>query len=209
MSLRRISVLAWPKLILLPVTAFLFLTACGDSDSNSPTEPHSRIDLLANGGIEEGNTEPDNWIAKITGESAFLMERSFEEGNPDNQYLCISGPASPQGSSFSFWEQTINTDIPFNKAVHLKVSIKLVGVDGKGVAVAIRTDDTDPRDDYAEGFITSEGYTEITGNIDWTEYEIALGSVHPETKTITVFLLMLPDTKGTVCFDDVSLTYAE
>ena len=70
----------------------------------------------------------------------------------------------------------------------------------------IRGDDTYQPSGSAEAFATTQGEIPITGVQDWTEYSVTLGSVPSQAKSLTVYLVFLPQTTGTVAFDAASLT---
>ena len=47
----------------------------------------------------------------------------------------------------------------------------------------------------------------ITGTFDWKEQSIKMTKVGENIKSLTVYLVYLPNTTGEVYFDDISLTY--
>lgn len=53
---------------------------------------------------------------------------------------------------------------------------------------------------------STQGEVPITGLKDWTEYRVTLNEVPSRIESLTVYLLFLPNTTGTVYFDEVSLT---
>lgn len=58
----------------------------------------------------------------------------------------------------------------------------------------------------ADQYLNS-GSLGIEGTTDWTTYSLELDEpVGVDMTSITVYLLLLPDTSGTVYFDDASLT---
>ncbi len=60
----------------------------------------------------------------------------------------------------------------------------------------------------AEVYTTSQGRRSITGTADWKEYTLALPEPSNDNiKSITLYLIMPPETKCTVYFDDISLYY--
>ena len=82
----------------------------------------------------------------------------------------------------------------------------LDGVRGEGVAIAIRTDDTVTPKGYAEAFVTTQGTAQISGSMGWREYSVTLNQVPLTAESITVYLIYLPGTTGTVYLDDISLS---
>jgi hypothetical protein len=56
-------------------------------------------------------------------------------------------------------------------------------------------------------FASTEGTIKINGTKDWTTYTVELKEkVRSDINNIRVFLFYLPETSGTVYFDDASLT---
>lgn len=102
--------------------------------------------------------------------------------------------------------QTLNTDIPTGKSLTLRVRIK-GQLEGDGVSIAIRGDDTSNISGVGEQFATTQGPSPISGTFNWTEYGLNLDTIEPNIKSLTVYLIYLPNTTGTVYFDDVSLVF--
>jgi hypothetical protein len=86
----------------------------------------------------------------------------------------------------------------------VKIKSKL---EGTGASIAIRGDDTFPPSGSAEQFVTTQAITPISGTFAWTEYTIKLDDVETATRSLTVYLMILPNTTGEAYFDDVSLSF--
>lgn len=103
-------------------------------------------------------------------------------------------------------DQPFSTNIPIGKSLSLSVRIK-GQLEGEGVSIVIRGDDSPLADGSREQFATTQGNSPIGGAFNWTKFSIGLGTVEPNIQSITVFLVYLPNTTGNVYFDDVSLTF--
>ena len=103
------------------------------------------------------------------------------------------------------WAQSIKGQLPYGAKLELKVKIKMENVTGSGGAIAVRFDNTERPEGIAEGFVTTQGIVNITGTADWTEYSLISETLTEETKSITVYFLMLNNTKGIIRFDDIIL----
>lgn len=168
------------------------------------TQEIKPIELLKNTTFEGGATVPVDW-GYITGKDFFIGEWNDKEFVSPNRSAKITAVKSDT-FQIAFWYQTISDNLPFGKDVTLRVKIK-GKLNGKGVSIAIRTDDTEIVSGRAEQFITTENLSPITGIFDWTEKTIALSNIRSSSKSITVYFIYLPNTTGEVYFDNASLTY--
>ncbi|NRB51304.1 MAG: hypothetical protein HRU41_26770 [Saprospiraceae bacterium] len=184
------------SLLVLP----LFILSCEKDD----IQDGSANELLSNGDLEIGSGTPNGWFSNApcpdtelswTEEEAFSPRKSLKISNPTLESTC-----------FSFWGQSFSTDIPIGKSLSLSVQIK-GQLEGEGVSIVIRGDDSPLADGSGEQFVTTQGNSPISGTFNWTEFSIGLGTVEPNIQSITVFLVYLPNTTGTVYFDDVSLVF--
>jgi len=183
--------------ILTLISLSSFLLSCDDDEAG-------KNQLIVNGDVEAGATFPNSWWFN-TGNNQYETAWTDQESYSAKKSLQISSPAT-HTSGFAFWAQTITSNLPIGKGVTLSVKIKgdLVG---EGVSIAIRGDNTSVPDGSGEQFITTQGSESITGTFDWTDHSITLSSVDATTKSITIYFVFLPNTKGKVYFDDVSLTF--
>jgi hypothetical protein len=157
---------------------------------------------LQNGAVEDGSYYPDFWWHG--GYSGFDFDWSTDFSvSPSHSLKIIDAGAAE--SSFAFWAQSFKAVNFVRGAITLAASVRLEGVTGNGIAIAIRGDDTVMPSGSAEVFATTQGEIQINGSQEWTEYSVTLPHVPVEIKSITVYLIHLHGTQGTVYFDDVSL----
>jgi hypothetical protein len=189
-------------------------TEAGDSVTDSEasiqtadaeTKPRQIVFLPMNSGVEQGQGIPSGWyksentaVLSWTDEVAHAGDRSIKIASTDKrEHVCA-------------WAYTVTTGLPVGKQLTLTVHLKTVDVKGQGVCVALRADDTPTADDKAEMYATTQGKKIIKGSHDWTEYSISFSEpLSFEIKSVTVYLIFLPDTKGSVYFDDITLSYKE
>ncbi len=158
--------------------------------------------FLNNGSVEMGTGTPDDWFLS-TGNNSYDVVWTDEDSYSGDNSLRIS-TGTQNSSDFAFWAQSFNSDIPFGESVTLSVWIK-GELTGNGVSIAIRGDDTETIQGSAEQFVSTQGASSITGNFDWTQYSITLDSIDADIKILTVYLIFLTETTGTVYFDDIQL----
>jgi hypothetical protein len=170
---------------------------CGKDDDATPQE------LLLNLDLESGGTQPSGWWIGVEGD--YTLTWTAEESNSPSKSLKIAAD-QPVLTSLAFWGQTIPNAVSNGHDVILSVKIKCKNVVGQGIAIAVRGDDTTTIAGAAEQFASTEGSTKIGGTFDWTTYTVKLTKVKQEMRTLSIFLMMLPNTTGTVYFDDTSLT---
>lgn len=77
---------------------------------------------------------------------------------------------------------------------------------GQGVSLVIRGDDSPRPAGFAEVFATTQGTTTISGSSGWEEWAVTLDRLPTGIQSVTVYLVFLPGTTGTVRFDAVELT---
>ncbi len=186
------------KFLLLVVVALAF-SACQKDDDNS--FPDS---ILQNASLETGTGNiPEGWWQNPGPNNMGWTDDEAYQG--DRSILMNSTSNSP---NFSFWAQTHNEDIDHGQMLNLSLYLKLDSIQGQGLSLVIRGDETPNPEGTAEYFFSTEGNTPIVGTHDWTEYNIATTSVIPESiQSITIYLILLPETTGTAYFDAVKLEY--
>lgn len=159
--------------------------------------------LLRNGFFENGLESPVGWWKKTSFNRVELSEN--QSYTADRSIVIKSSEARDE---FSFLAQTIEADSILGKTLVLKVFIKTENLIGKGAAIAIRADKTTTPNGNSEYFYSSEGRNIIIGNKDWMEYSIKLNAmINDDIKSVTIYLILLPETSGTVYFDEISLSY--
>ncbi|PHN07005.1 hypothetical protein [Flavilitoribacter nigricans] len=187
---------------LLLFFASLLLVSCKKDDDDSMGSSSS--ELLTNGDLEIGSGTPNGWF---TGPSCTDIDLSWtdEESFSPSKSVKISN-TTLESDCFTYWGQHRNTDIPTGKSLTLRAMIK-GQLEGNGVGIVIRGDDTPDISGTAEQFATTQGVSPISGTFDWTEYSLSLGPIEATTKSLTVYLVYHPGTTGDVYFDDVSLEF--
>ncbi len=190
--------------ILVVFVPFLSLT-CKNSTEPDLFEPFPGIQILNNSNVEEGSGSPNNWLFWPSSNQSYSGARTRDQAFSASQSLRIHSNHITTTSG-SFWAQTIVSDIPVGKSLTLKAWIKLENVVGKGIALAVRGDNTTAPTDSAEVFSSTEENIVISGTEDtWIPYTVTLPAVPADIKSIVVYLLFLPETSGTVYFDDITL----
>ncbi|GAB3499810.1 hypothetical protein GCM10027341_23880 [Spirosoma knui] len=138
----------------------------------------------------------------------------FGEPNPNsylnnrttagNSYsLPLSATAIKDTSTFSYWVAGFQpgNELTIGKTLTLRAKVRLDNVQGTGISLALRGD---TRVQTAALFASTQTQKVIRGTADFTEYTLTL----PYTKSVdlvSVYLLLLPKTTGTVTFSDVSV----
>jgi hypothetical protein len=176
----------------------LFLTFMGCKD-----DPEPAIQLLVNTDMDAGATSPNSWWDLE--QTVYTTEWTTEETSSGTRSLKISATQSDT-TNFAFWSQSYVGAIPVGKDVLLSVKVKCKNVSGTGISIAIRGDNAETSNSIAEQFSTSQGITNISGEFDWTTYQVRLNKIQSDIKSLTVYFVFLPNTIGTVYFDDASLT---
>jgi hypothetical protein len=179
------------------ITSLLFLVSilfsC-DKDDPNPAQ------LIVNGNVESGTANPTGWVNYSSpGITNSWTSDAFSSSNHSLKITSDTGP-----DDIGYWTQNYNGAIPIGKDLTLRVKIKCDNLDGEGVSIAISADDSTPT---AIQFSTTQGKKTIDGTFDWTLYDVTLEAVDADAKNIYVFLIFLPNTTGTVYFDDASLEY--
>jgi hypothetical protein len=167
------------------------------------TSEWTPIRTLMNGGFEAGEVWPLHWWRGGLGCGNFKFGWHDVDGWEGARAVNISRNRASD-SEFGFWAQTIFAEDLIGGSATLRARVKTDLV-GQGVSLVIRGDDTLVPSGSAEAFISTQNRIAITGVQDWTEYSITMNWVPWGMKSITVYLVFLPETTGTVFFDAVSL----
>ena len=191
------------------LTVYMLISASSgevyfDNLGITSSEASAPVTSLVNGNMESGNYSPDNWWFGSADNSLFSFKWDSSEYLSADHSLNISSDNS--GDKFSFWAQTISANELSGKKLTLNANIKAVSLDGDGVYIAIRGDDSNPPSGSAEVFATTQGNKKISGTFDWKKFNVTLENVPSEIKTLTFYLIYGTKTSGSVYFDDVSLT---
>jgi hypothetical protein len=127
---------------------------------------------------------------------------SYEESFSPNYSLKISRTVIDTAKIW-YWYQIYSGKIPVGRDLTLKAKIKGVYLSGNGASIVIRCDGATP----GLQFETTQNVVNISGTFDWATYTVTLSKVQSNITSIIVYLIYLPNTTGTVYFDDVTLTY--
>lgn len=182
------------KKFLILCTFFLTLMGCKD-------DSESVIQLLVNTDMEAGATSPNSWWDNEN--TVYITEWSTEEASSGIRSLKISTTQS-DAVNFAFWAQSYEGAIPVGKDVVLSVKVKCKNMSGQGVSIAVRGDESNATS--ATQFSTTQGKISITGDFDWTTYQVRLEDIQSDIKSLYVYFVFLPNTVGDVYFDDATLT---
>jgi hypothetical protein len=163
------------------------------------------LTALTNGSFEAGASVPDFWTrggmsANLTGFSLDWQNLGAFDGA---RSVSITRMQSSQ-TEFAYWSQTLRPDAFRDGPVTLTARVRSELV-GDGASIAIRGDDTSVASGDAESFATSQFATPITGSSGWVDRTVRLERLPANTKTLTVYLIFLPRTTGSVYFDAVTL----
>lgn len=184
------------SLLTLSLIALLF-SGCSKND------PAPAIELLNNGNVESGTSAPTSWFNR-TPTSSIPVAWSTDVASSPTHSLKISQTAVINTSDFTYWGQTYTGNMPTGKDVTLSVKIKGVNLTGPGVSIVIRADgDVTPQ----LQFVSTQNTTTISGTFDWTTYTLKLPKLTSGVTYLIVYLVYLPNTTGTVYFDNASLTH--
>ena len=190
------------KTILLVLSTILLFSGCKKDEEGQPTPTGI---VLSNTGAEQGSGGmPDDWwFRNGPYQVGWTSEEAFEG---DNSIKITSD--SSDDDDFGFWAISSTEGIEEGRRLRLQVSVKTVGVEGEGASIVIRGDDTTTPQGSAELFISTQGDIYIGGTSDWKDYSVDLEDfISPTIQSITVYLVLLPNTSGTVYFDNIRLTY--
>jgi hypothetical protein len=202
---RRVKMILKQLLFFFVLILFLFsFMSCQKS-----IEPINWINFLRNSDIEEGLIGPAYWDDGQEGYAQFDLSWSEDESVSTSHSLKIQLDSDPNSVSFARWAQSRFSNIPAGKEIILRASIKCENVTGRGVAIAVRGDDSSSGNPEANFFISSEGDIRITGTKDWEEYSLPITILPPNIDYLAILLVFLADSRGTVYFDDITLSYKE
>lgn len=181
----------------------LSLSACGSDQVTGIDTP--AVPILQNGGFEDGDVLPDHWRQVGTAREGFLLSYDADGAWEGDRFVSISRARSTP-DIFSYWAQTIPVGGSPSGLLELRARIK-TELSGEGVAMVIRGDNTPGSQGFADAFATTQNAAPITGSAGWTEHSLRLSNPLPSgLESITVYLVYLPDTTGSVSFDAVELT---
>lgn len=197
--------------------SILIFTGCQQKDSivqptnnNEPSKTLSGSEspltqnAFTNGDMENGTD--GYWHGGNFSNASYTFIYSDSEYVSPSHSLGITGKGS--SNNFAYWAQTINAVSFVGKKISVTVNTKYSNVEGDGVILAIRGDDTDTPEGSAEAFSTTEGKVALNGTSDWKTIKVDLDPVPKGIKSLTVYML-ISSKSGSVYFDDLNLTESE
>lgn len=195
------------KYLTLFVLATFLILGCKKEDDEMIVEeptPSGPIVLL-NTGVESVDHSgiPVDWWYRAGPYQLFTTDTTAFSGNVSAGIFSDSLSAD-----FGFWSQSTNENIQAGKKLRLRVNIKTENVVGEGASIVIRGDNTIVPQGPAELFASTQGDIFIGGTHNWKEYRVELEEpISPTIRSITIFVVLLPYTTGTIFMDEVQLSY--
>ena len=113
---------------------------------------------------------------------------------------------TPDADFYAYYSQRYPRTMPYGNDLTLKAYVKGVNLEGDGISLIIRCEDVNLTPVQV---VTTEGTVKIAGTFDWTEYTVKLLDLQSTVTVLYVYLNYLPNTTGTVYFDDITLTRSE
>jgi hypothetical protein len=159
---------------------------------------------LENGGFEAGQHTPEYWWLGGTTFSGFTLEWRSAGAYEGRRAASITRQEASQ-EHFAYWAQTLRADAFRDGPVTLRARVR-TDLTGQGVSLVIRGDDTPRPAGAAEAFATTQGRTTISGSSGWVERSVTLDRLPAGMQSVTIYLVFLRGTTGTVAFDAVELT---
>lgn len=186
-------------------TALIALTtvaACESSPTQSVTSPPEGTDVfLRNGDMEQAS---DWYFRAPAGMSAAY---AVGGGLGGSRGVKLTGSGSSADGASAYVGQSVDVGDLSGRKVTLTAHLRLVEVNGAGVAIALRGDAlTGLTLGAAEVFSTTQGRVSIRGTAEWAVYSVDLQQLDASIGTITAFVILLPGTTGSVYVDDVKLS---
>lgn len=187
------------------ILASIFFLGCNKEDDDGGTPGPTGPIELANTGLEDiNNGLPVGWWSNPGPYELFTTDTTAFNG----AYSAGLTSNDSTAQDFGFWAQTITDNIQVDKKLRLRVNIRAENVVGEGASIVIRGDNTLVPQGPAELFITTQDDLYIGGTHNWKEYRVALEDpITSDIQSITVYVILLPNTSGTIFFDDIILEY--
>lgn len=189
--------------VVVLIFAALTLSACGSDQVTGIDAP--RVPTLQNGGFEDGDVLPNHWRQDGVGLDGFTL--SYDADGAWEGDRCVSSSrARSTPDLYAYWAQTIQVEGSPGGLLELRARIR-TELSGEGVAMVIRGDNTTGSQGFADAFATTQGAVPISGSAGWAEHSLRLSNPLPSgLESITVYLVYLPNTTGSVSFDAIELT---
>ena len=195
----------WIRGILL-IAGLLAISSC---EEIIPIEILNADNNILNPSVEEGTSLPTNWVYS-EGDTVAVRDGLWVSGDGYDSNRSLKITLNSEEIEFIYWGQVRTARPLANKPLILKAMVKAVGLQGQGAALILRGDHTSIPKGESESLASSQEITKIIGSHDWTEYQVVLSEgMDRKTESVSVSLAMLPETTGTVFFDEISLSYQE
>ncbi len=177
------------------------LLGCDSSPNGGDNETEEGVEILFNGDVESGRFQADGWTF-FSSSVLFVKGRwtTLESVSPSHALSIVLSRAI---GTPSHWSQGISIDSTFiGKTVKFSAKIKLDQVQGQGAILVFRANGVEGQ---LLDLASTEVEIEINGTDDWKTYSTQMLDLPKGTESIRAFLLVAPNTTGTVYFDDTSL----
>ena len=184
------------------------LQACVEKPTRSDPYAETEVaQLLMNPGVEEGYLWQSYWgsMTSVSDDTLLHFAWSEAESVSPTHSLMISASSYLPDDVFGYWTQTVGIQ-PGQYAgmtLELSASIHLDQVLGEGVSILVVAYDDSHNHVGSAGTQFNEV---IRGTAWWREYSVRLTNLSADVSTLYVYLVFLPNTRGTACFDDIELT---
>jgi hypothetical protein len=181
------------------------LFQCDFGDDGLPNNSQ----LLQNTDISDSPQTVSPWTS--LGNQGFSIGVSTEVFRSGNRSLFIENLDSLTLNSAS-WRQNYRGPMPSEgRKLTLRTYLKGENIELKSpesnVYISVRMFPVEDSDGTTiNRFISTKSRVSVSGTFDWEPLSVTLPSVPEEIEYISVFLVMGPQTKGKVYFDDITLT---
>ena len=111
----------------------------------------------------------------------------------------------PPTGVFGFWTQAVGVRPGQYTGMTLRLSalIMLDNVLGQGVSILVTAYDDSMN---MVGTAGTQGDEVIRGTNYWREYSVRLTSLSKDAQTLYIYLILMPESRGTAYLDDITLT---
>lgn len=194
------------------VVSVVFLSILFNGCKKDSTQPQAPANVLTNGDFE---VYPfPLWFSAIlksskTNPNTYTVDHSIEAASSATHSIKVSCDAIKSDSAYQVLERVVYTrdvSIPEGAKLSMKVKIKTVNMQGKGITFLFGGFS------FVNGvqaitFSTStEGKVSITGTSEFKEYTLTFDSVPKNLYGVYADLIYTSKTTGTAYYDDMSLT---
>jgi hypothetical protein len=196
------------KLNLLLLLFTVLLTNCKENDAQPPVKKELLKDNYISGTDNSWKFLSSSHYNIDENTKIYSGEVSKVSFTSSTNSLKISSKQIYEGTDIiagSWFQELLMPSIPKGANLLLKAKIKVENVEGEGVALSYHALTNDRKTE--NGYDSTEGLFDITGTIDFKEYTLRIENYTEKfgpNEVIRISLTLLPGTKGTVYFDDIS-----